>query len=388
VIRSSRFFVSTVAAVVATVALSACSSGNASVSSAIAKTPTSTSGTLNIGAVLPLTGASGTIGEDQRRGIELAVAKVNTDGGVNGQKLNVIVEDSQGQAASALDATRKLTSINKVPVVLGEYSSGITIPMGQYLQQQKIVHINIGSSSPDVAKIGDMSFSTIGLDTIASSFSAKTLTALGHKKAAILVPNNSYGTGVSKTFKAAFEADQGSITETVLYTEGQSDYRAELNRIKSSGADVVLYSAYGKESATINNQAFELGMTKKTPWFAVYLSMCTTDSNPKVVEGQLGMDVNYIGPDGQAYASAYKAKFGKDFATTFSGYAYDAVLMVVDAIKRANSSTPTSIAAALHSGGPYTGVTGEIAFDNSGQRKDQPYLVLKYSAGKLVPVTS
>jgi branched-chain amino acid transport system substrate-binding protein len=64
------------------------------------------------------------------------------------------------------------------------------------------------------------------------------------------------------------------------------------------------------------------------------------------------------------------------------------VLMVVDAIKRANSSTPTSIAAALHSGGPYTGVTGEIAFDNSGQRKDQPYLVLKYSAGKLVPVTS
>jgi branched-chain amino acid transport system substrate-binding protein len=91
---------------------------------------------VSVGAVLPLTGPSASIGEDQRRGIELAVAQVNQQGGVLGQKLEVEIEDSGGTANTALDATRKLVTVGKVPVVLGEFSSGVTIPVGQYLTQQ------------------------------------------------------------------------------------------------------------------------------------------------------------------------------------------------------------------------------------------------------------
>ena len=85
-----------------------------------------------LGAVLPLSGASATIGDDQRRGIELAVEQINEKGGVlGGRKLRVIVEDSGGRAPSALDAAKKLVTVDNVPVVIGEYSSGITIPVGQ-----------------------------------------------------------------------------------------------------------------------------------------------------------------------------------------------------------------------------------------------------------------
>ena len=339
---------------------------------------------VNIGAVLPLTGSSASIGEDQRRGIELAVAKINEDGGVMGKDLNVIVEDSAGAANSAIDAAKKLVTVDDVAAVMGEYSSGITVPLGQYLQKEGVIHLNVGSSSPEIADIGDKSFSVIGLDTIASKFASEQLADRKLMKAAILVPNNSYGEGIVQPFTDAFEAAGGKVTETVLYTEGQTSYRAELERIAASKPDVVLYSAYGQDSSVINQQAFEGGL-QKTPWFGIYLTMCTSDSAPETVENQIGMDVNYVGPEGKEYQDAYEEKYGESFASTFSGYTYDATMMLAKAIDEAGSTDADDIAAALKKlGSGYAGATGDITFDEQNQRSEQPYLVLKYSDGKVV----
>jgi branched-chain amino acid transport system substrate-binding protein len=341
-------------------------------------------GAINIGAVLPLTGSSASIGEDQRRGIELAVAKINEDGGVLGKDLNVIVEDSANAANAAIDAAKKLVSVDEVAAVMGEYSSGVTVPLGQYLQQEGVVHLNVGSSSPEIADIGDKSFSVIGLDTIASKFAADELAERGLLKAAVMVPNNSYGEGVVEPFTEAFEAVGGSVTETVLYTEGQTSYRAELERIAASSPDVVLYSAYGQDSSVINQQAFEGGM-QETLWFGIYLTMCTVDSAPETVENQIGMDVNYVGPAGQDYQEAYEAEYGESFTSTFNGYTYDGTMLLAQAIEEAGSTDGDKIAAALKKiGSGYAGVTGDITFDDQNQRSEQPYLVLKYTDGKVV----
>jgi branched-chain amino acid transport system substrate-binding protein len=341
-------------------------------------------GAINIGAVLPLTGSSASIGEDQRRGIELAVAKINEDGGVLGKDLNVIVEDSANAANAAIDAAKKLVSVDEVAAVMGEYSSGVTVPLGQYLQQEGVVHLNVGSSSPEIADIGDKSFSVIGLDTIASKFAADELAERGLMKAAVMVPNNSYGEGVVEPFTEAFEAVGGTVTETVLYTEGQTSYRAELERIAASSPDVVLYSAYGQDSSVINQQAFEGGM-QETPWFGIYLTMCTVDSAPETVQNQIGMDVNYVGPEGQDYQEAYEAEYGEGFTSTFNGYTYDGTMLLAQAIEEAGSTDGDKIAAALKKlGSGYAGVTGDITFDDQNQRSEQPYLVLKYTDGKVV----
>jgi len=341
-------------------------------------------GALNIGAILPLTGSSASIGEDQRRGIELAVAKINEDGGVDGKDLNVIVEDSAGAANAAIDAATKLVTVDDVAAVMGEYSSGITVPLGQYLQQEGVVHMNVGSSSPEIAGIGDKSFSVIGLDTIASKFASEELAERGLMKAAVLVPNNSYGEGIVQPFTDAFEAAGGTVTESVLYTEGQTSYRAELERIAASDPDVILYSAYGQDSSVINQQAFEGGM-QETPWFGVYLTMCTSDSAPETVENQIGMDVNYVGPEGTEYQQAYEDEYGEGFASTFSGYTYDATMMLARAIEEAGSTDADAIATALKTlGSGYAGVTGDITFDEENQRSEQPYLVLRYTDGEVV----
>lgn len=344
-------------------------------------------GAINIGAVLPLTGSSASIGEDQRRGIELAVEKINADGGVLGKEFNVVIEDSAGQANSAIDAAKKLTTVDKVPAVMGEYSSGITVPLAQYLQGNGTVHVNVGSSSPEIAEIGDLSFSVIGLDTIASGFAAQQLMDRGFKNVAVMVPNNSYGEGISVAFKEKFEEMGGTVTENVLYPEGKTTYRAELERLVGSDPDAILYSAYGADASAINQQAYEGGMQEQ-PWFGVYLTMCVSDSPKETVEGQIGMDVNYIGADGAAYEEAYEAKYGEGFTSTFNGYLYDGTMMLAAAIEKAGSTDPAAIAAAMGElGQGYAGVTGDITFDAQNQRSEQPYLVLEYKDGEVAEVS-
>lgn len=333
---------------------------------------------VSIGAILPLTGSSASIGEDQRRGIELAVANVNAHGGVMGHPLSADVEDSGGNTNTALDAARKLVGVNKVPVVIGEFSSGITIPIGQYLVQQGEVHLNIGASSPAVRKIGSGSYSVIGLDNLSAQFAAQDVYASKMHKVAVIVPNNSYGQNIAVEFKKRFTALGGTVVSEVLYTEGQSTYRRELQQMSRANPEGYVYSAYGTEAATINREAYELGLSKKT-WYGVYLTMCTGDTPPQIAQGQIGLEVASEGPGGKAYDDAYQAKYHEGPKSSFGSYAYDAVMLAAAAINKANSADPKQINTVMAAvGKSYDGITGSISFDADGQRTEQPYEKVKF----------
>lgn len=342
-------------------------------------------GEVKLGAVLPLTGTNATIGKDQQRGIELAVAKINEGDGVLGKKLVVDIEDSQGTADAAIQAAKKLVSVGKVPAVIGEYSSGNTIPMQQYLQAQGVVGVNPGSSSIEVRTTGDLQFSTIGLDDVAGAFTADALWDKGYKSIAILAPNNAYGTGIVTSVSDAFEKLGGSVETSGLYTEGQSDYRQELNRLKDTDPDAYVITTYGKDGTVINKEIYELGMTDK-PVFDIYMSQDVPDADPKSVEGRIGMDVNSSSESGQDYVDYYETTYGENFISSFNGYAYDAVMMLADAINEADSTDPKKIAAAMPEiSKSYDGVTGPIVFDSDGQRSEQPYVVAEVKNGEIVP---
>lgn len=200
--------------------------------------------TIHMGAVLSLTGANATVGEDVRRAVALAVDKVNADGGVLGKKFGVIVEDSGGNATTALNAARKLVSVDKVPVVIGEYSSGITLPMAQYLVKEGVAHLNIASTSIKIRDLGASSFNLIGLEDKGNQFSSKDVWDLGYRNVAMVAPNNAYGQGVVHGFKQEFEKLGGKVVTEVLYTAGQSTYRRELQQMARSNPDAYIYTAW------------------------------------------------------------------------------------------------------------------------------------------------
>lgn len=342
--------------------------------------------TIQIGAVLSLTGANATVGEDVRRAVTLAEDKINENGGVLGKKFSVIIEDSAGNATTAINAARKLVSVDKVPVILGEYSSGITLPMAQYIVKEGVNHINVASTSVKIRDLGETAFNLIGLEDIGNKFSSNDVyNNLGLKKVAILAPNNAYGQGVVEGFRKEYEALGGEIVSEILYAAGQSTYRRELQQMARAKPDGYVYTAYGQESAVVNREAFELGL-RKQPWYAILISMSLSDTPANIAEGQLGMEVGSVyGEQGQAYAKAFADRHKEGMKTSYTGYAYDAVMMSAAAIEKAGSTDISAVTAALNEiGKGWEGVTGKIVLDQDRQRLDPPYAMLKSENGKIV----
>lgn len=340
---------------------------------------------VQMGAVLSLTGANATVGEDVRRAVELAVDNINENGGVLGKDFAVIVEDSAGNTTTAINAARKLATVDKVPVIIGEYSSGITLPMAQYIVKEGVNHINVASTSVKIRDLGDTAFNLIGLENLGNQFSANDVYSQGMHNVALIAPNNAYGQGVAEGFRVEFEKLGGTIVSEVLYTEGQSTYRRELQQMSRAKPDGYVYTAYGQESAVINREAFELGL-RQQPWYGILLSMCLSDTPANIAEGQMGMEVGSVeGPEGDAYAKAFEERYKEGMKTSYTGYAYDAVMMTAAAIEKAGSTDVAAVTQALKDiGSGYDGVTGKIVFDEDLQRLDPPYAKLKSEAGKIV----
>jgi branched-chain amino acid transport system substrate-binding protein len=364
---------------------SASHSGSASHAQALPSANPSLHGQITIGAAVPLTGSGASIGADQVRGVQLAAAEINHDGGVLGKKLTVAVEDTQTKTVPAVQAATKLVTVNHVPVVIGEYLSNDTIAIGKYLQKVGVVQINPGSSSPLVAGIGSDSFSSIGLDTLAGRLAAEHLYQEGYRKIAFLGPNNAYGSGFAQVIGSRFRALGGAVTTSILYTEGEPSYNSELQRLKSSGAQIYVYATYEPDGITINKEAYALGLNA-TKMYGIYLSICVEGAPVQSFVGQRGQDLAYIGPHGQAYESAYTTAFGQSPVTPYSGYAFDATMMAAQAINAAKNANPGNIAQELRKlGHNYQGATGSISFDSHGQRISAPYSILVVnSQGKLV----
>jgi len=344
---------------------------------------------VNLGAILPLTGTSASIGEDQRRGIELAVENINAHGGVDGQKLNMIVEDSSGSPVTGLNAVRKLTQVNKVPLVVGDFSSSVTIPVGQYLVKNHLLHLNISGTSTDVRKIGKTSWSVIGLDDLSARYSAQDVWKQGWRKIAFVAPDGAYGQGMAQQFTQAFEKIGGKVVAKVLYTSGQPSYRRELEQLSRAHPDAYVYTSYGQDAIVLNRDAWELGL-HQTPWYGMYLTMAIAGSPAQYTDGQLGMEVAGISDKtgttgGPSYAGAYQKQFNEKPRSVYGSYAFDSIMLAAAAINKAHSAEPAAMISAMQTVAPgFTGLTGTLNLDKDNQRQTQPYLEVKALNGELV----
>jgi branched-chain amino acid transport system substrate-binding protein len=336
---------------------------------------------VTIGAIFPLTGASTHEGIDERRGVELAVEQINADGGINGRDLQVIYEDSESRPEAGTDAAHKLIDVNKVPAIIGIFSSGVTLPAAAYAQEQGVVMVNPGSTSPKCAEVGDYFFSTIGLDHLMGSEQALLALREGYDRAAVLVPNNPFGIGMEEWMVKTFEEKGGEITTIIEYPLAQTDYRAELQRLFEGDPEAVLYTAYGEESKILTKQAMEMGTDAQ--WIGGYLTMCTGVADPQTVQGHIGLEPAYHMPAGQAFTEAFVEKYGEEPGGPFSYLAYDAAWLIALAMREAGTDAEAIKNALPEVAKNYDAATGDLQFDENGQRLEQPYDELIYTDGEV-----
>jgi branched-chain amino acid transport system substrate-binding protein len=356
-----------------------------------------------LGAIASVTGTNANLGQDMERGIRLAIQRVNkgyavpcgqsntrTLGpGLLGSKVKVIVENTESRPQSAMDGVRKLVNVNKVPVVIGEFSSGITVPTGQFTNGNEVVQISVGATSPKLRDIGPYFFNAIGLDDLAGEAVARfALEDSGAKTYGSIVPNNPFGVGVEINTCKTVEQAGAQCQSKVRYKLKQSDYRAEVNSVFARNPEAVFYTAYGTEARLIFRQAFEQGKTPPKGWYAPYMTMWTNEvaEMPQIAEGVKGIMVGVSGDFYEkTYAQPYERTFGLAPTTAFGAYAYDATMLACLAIDRAGSTDPDKVAEALYTvSKEYRGVTGDKTFDADGMQMKESYRRKIYTDGKLV----
>lgn len=341
-----------------------------------------------IGSINPLTGTNAVQGQDMKRGEQLALEEINAVGGIYGRPLKILFEDTESSAKGGMDAVHKLVEINKVPLILGAYSSGISLPTGQWTNSKKVIQIAEASTSPKLREIGTYFFNAIGLDEVMGTKLAEFALESGAETFASITVNNPFGIGIEIwTEKTVRDAGQQWL-EAVRYDEKKADYRAEIERLFANDPDVVFFTAYGTESKLILKQAYEMGLSPKIGWYADYMTMWSNEVIPESAEGIRGL---VIGPSGgtrlEQYQTAYKDRFGPDAKqTAFGAYAYDATWIAALALAVSGGTDTDRISKALHVVSKvYNGVTGDKSFDQDGMQVIDYYQRMVYQAGKLVP---
>jgi branched-chain amino acid transport system substrate-binding protein len=333
-----------------------------------------------LGLIANLTGTDPKSSVNMTRGVEFAVEEINAAGGVNGRPIRLLTEDSQYRAPEAINAATKLYEVNKVEAAIMFGGSSLMIPVAELAQQKGKILLNTSSSSPKLGTFPGTLWSVLPLDNIMGKELGEWVAGRGARAAALVVPNNTFGTGLADAAAAAFEAKGGKIVRRVAYTEGQPDYRADVQAVLQTKPDVIIAAGYGDDSRTVFRSARTLGLD--APWYAAYPTIFTVE-NPQWMSGKF-FGVDNGGPtlpSAQALKKKYVDRFKEEpLAHVF--YGYDAAMLLVRAMKAGGTDAAAIKAALPKVVQSYEGATGRIQWDPNGQRVAPPIEFLEYKDGK------
>lgn len=325
--------------------------------------------TIKIGEYASLSGKEASLGQSSHNGTLLAIEHLNAAGGVLGQKLELITEDTQSKPGESGTATRKLISRDKVVAILGEVASSRSLEGAPVCQAARVPMITPASTNPSVTEVGDYVFRVCFIDPFQGPVLAKfALETLKTKRIAILSSTSSaYSVGLAKFFKEAILAGGGTIVAEPKYSEGDKDFRAQLTAIKATNPDAIFQPGYYNEGALICIQARDLGINLPIFGGDAWEAEALMELGGKAVEGTY-LCSHYSpedpSPRVQQFVTAYKKRFGSGYAPdSNASLGYDSALLLVDAIKRAGSTDRARVRDAIAATKDFDAVTGRITIN-------------------------
>ena len=338
-----------------------------------------------IGHYGSMTGSTAHFGQDTDKAARLAADQLNAAGGVVGRKLKIVTLDTRGDGAEAANAVTRLIDVEKSIAILGEVASSLSLQGGPIAQRRKIPMVSPSSTNPKVTQIGDYVFRVCYIDPfqgkVMAVFARQTLKL---DKVAILKDvKNDYSIGLADAFQKAFVAAGGTIAVEQSYSQGDTDFSAQLTAIKSSGAQAIWVPGYYAEVGAIARTAVRLGL--KVPlmggdgWDAPELFTIGGEAlNGSYFSNHFAPD--QASPMAQKFVADFKAKYGQE-PTGLGALGYDGVMVIADAIKRAGKVEPAAIRDALATTKELETVTGKITMDKD-RNPEKSVVVLKIEGGK------
>ena len=345
--------------------------------------------TIKIGFLGALTGDVAMFGKPTLEGMKMAAEELNAAGGVNGKKIEIVEADNRGDKQEGASVTQKLISRDNVVAIVGDPTTGITKVAAPIAQKAGVVLLSAGATGPGVVENGDFIFRNTLLDSVAIpaciDFFAKDL---GYKKVAIVTSdNNDYSVGLSQTFRDAAKGKGIEIVADEKVKDGDKDFSAQITNIKAKKPDVIFYSGYYTEAALMMKEARKQGLKANIFGGDGLFSPKLIELGGAAVEGAmsaLGFSPEQATPETAKFIEAFKKKFNGAEPGLFDAQGYDGVMMIADAIKRANSTDPKVFKGEIAKTKNFKGVSGTITIRENREPIKSPLALLEVKGGKFV----
>jgi branched-chain amino acid transport system substrate-binding protein len=341
--------------------------------------PARAADSVRIGVMCPLTGPWANEGIDMQRIVRLLADALNKSGGLKsgpfqGRAVELVVEDDAGDPRTASLAAQKLATAN-VLAVIGTYGSAVTEASQNIIDEAGLVQIGTGSTSVRLTEKGlPLFFRVSPRDDAQGRVAALMLKKLGAGKVAVLHDNSSYAKGLAEEARKILDKEQGvTIVFFDAITPKERDYNATLTRMKSAAPDIIFFSGYYNDAATLLRQKMEMG------WNVPMLGGDATNNTDlvKIAGKEAAKGFNFISPpvpqdfdtpDTQAFMENYRKAHNQMPSSVWAVLAGDAFKVIIAALE-AGADKPAAIADKLRNDiKDFPGLTGSLSFDAKGDR--------------------
>jgi branched-chain amino acid transport system substrate-binding protein len=333
-----------------------------------AHAPSQAQSPIKIGFFGPITERFAGLGIDAKKGAELAVKQANAAGGINGRKIELVVYDDRGNRTEAVAVARKLIEQDKVVAIVSGSLSLTSIAAAPIISEAKVPMVAAYSNAVGVVKGNDHVFRWASVaDVQGWVLGHHAVQERGYKRFALLMQDEEYGRGIINGAEKALAKLGGKVEYKKAFPPSEREFRAMLTEIKALNVDAVIMSGLGPPLTAAGRQGYELGVFPKAQFY-VGCDLNEIDWFKGIGEhgdGTIGA-LEFITPTDHPFTkqfmAAYEQEYKEDIITHEAGLTYDAVRLILDAVKR-GGATPEGIRKALADTKSFMNLSGvNIAF--------------------------
>ena len=338
---------------------------------------------IKIGAIFSVTGPASYLGAPEEKTAEMLVAKINDAGGVNGQKIQLIIKDSGAKPESAISMAKQLIEEEQVLAIIGPSTSGETKAIKNICQEAKTILISCAAAEDIVNPVASYVFKTPQKDSDAARLIFKTMKEKGISKVGVIASNDGFGmAGQAQLDKLAPESGI-TVVISESYDKQATDLTDVLTKVKGQGVEAVInWSVVPAQSLVAKNMK-QIGFNVPLFQSHGYGNIKYVQAGGEAANGTLFPCGRLLVAEGlpndhpqkallMEYKKDYETKYKED-VSTFGGHAYDALLILTEAIKKAGSTDRDKVRGAIENLKGLVGTAGIFNFspeDHNGLSMD------------------
>lgn len=338
---------------------------------------------IKVGAIFAVTGPASFLGAPEAKTVEMFVEQLNQAGGIDGRKVEVIIHDSAGSPERAISLARQLIDEEQVLAILGPSTSGETMAIKNICQEGQTILLSCAAAEAIVNPIASYVFKTPQKDSDAARRIFQTMKDLEITR--IGVVNSSDGFGVAGGKQLADIAPEYGITiaGAEVYSTTETDLTSVLTKIMGLNVQAVVNWSIVPAQSLVARNMRQIGLDVPLFQSHGFGNIRYVEAGGEATEGTIfpcgRLLVADVLPDDHpqkqllvTYKRDYESRFNED-ASTFGGHAYDAILILVEGIKKAGSTEPEEVRDAIRTLQGIVGTGGIFNFspeDHNGLDQD------------------